>query len=351
MTNLDRITTFLSVNSVDAFLITNLHNVRFLTGFTGSNGMLLILPGESVFLTDPRYRLQTAQQVKLRSVVASGPLLASAASLAARKRVRRIAVEQSTMTLAEAETLRGKFEIRAATGVVEALRMVKSEPEIALIRNSVQLNSQAFELALKRARPGMREYELAAEIDYGMRRLGAEGPAFDTIVASGPRTALPHARPSEARLEPNQLILIDMGAMVSGYSSDMTRMAHFGKPAKKVREAYAHVLEAQLAAIAAIRPGKIAASVDRAARRVLTRAGLGPAFVHSTGHGLGLEIHEDPRIGKAGKTVLQPGMAITIEPGIYLEGWGGIRIEDTVVVTAAGCDVLTPTPKGLRILE
>jgi Xaa-Pro aminopeptidase len=350
MTALDRLALFLSANAVDAFLVTNLHNVRYLSGFTGSNGVLLVLPGEAIFLTDPRYRLQTAQQVKLRSVIASGPLLAAAVSLARRRRVRRIAVEQSTMTLAEGEALRGKFEIRAVTGVVEAFRMVKTEAEIAIIRQSVQLNSSAFEQAVKKARPGMREYELAAEIDYRMRRLGAEGAAFDTIVASGPRTALPHARPTDARLENDQLLLIDMGAMVSGYASDMTRMSHFGKPSAKVREAYAHVLEAQLAAIDAVRPGKTSASVDHAARKVLTRAGLGPAFVHSTGHGLGLEIHEDPRVGNAGKTVLEAGMAITIEPGIYLEGWGGIRIEDTVVVTKTGCEVLTPTTKELRIL-
>jgi Xaa-Pro aminopeptidase len=305
---------------------------------------------ETVFFTDPRYRIQASQQVKEPVVVATGPLLTATAKLATRKRVRRIAVEQSTMTLAEAEALRGKFQLRGATGVVETLRMIKTKDEIARIRKSVELNSRAFEEAIQDARPGMRESDLAAEIDYRMRRLGAEGTAFETIVAGGARTALPHARPTHERLEKDQLVLVDMGAMVYGYASDMTRMAHFGRPSKKVRETYQHVLDAQMAAIAAVRPGRTGAVVDRAARDVLKGAGLDKAFVHSTGHGLGLEIHEDPRIGKTGKIKLTAGMAITIEPGVYIQDWGGIRIEDTVVVTENGCEVLTTTDKTLRVL-
>jgi Xaa-Pro aminopeptidase len=350
MSSLFKVAPFLSAHAVDALLVSNLHNVRYLTGFTGSNGLLLAMPDEMVFFSDPRYRLQAAAQVKERAVIAAGNLFAAASTMATKKRVKRLAVEQSTMTLAEAEMLRGKFEIRAAAGMIEALRMVKSPEEIEKIRRSVLLNSAAFERAIQTAKPGMREYELAAEIDYRMRRLGAEGTAFETIVAAGPRAALPHARPGDTRIANDQLLLVDMGAMVDGYSSDMTRMVHFGKPGKKVKDAYRHVLEAQLAAIAAVRPGRTGAQVDKAARDVLKAAGLGEAFVHSTGHGLGLEIHEDPRIGKAGKLKLGAGMAITIEPGIYLEGWGGIRIEDTVVVTETGCEVLTPTSKDLRVM-
>jgi Xaa-Pro aminopeptidase len=350
MTISERLAPFLAANQVDAFLITNLYNVRYLTGFTGSNAMLLVMRQETVFFTDPRYRIQASQQVKEPVVVATGPLLTAAAKLATRKRVRRIAVEQSTMTLAEAEALRGKFQLRGATGVVETLRMIKTKDEIARIRKSVELNSRAFEEAIQDARPGMRESDLAAEIDYRMRRLGAEGTAFETIVAGGARTALPHARPTHERLEKDQLVLVDMGAMVYGYASDMTRMAHFGRPSKKVRETYQHVLDAQMAAIAAVRPGKTGAVIDRAARDVLKGAGLDKAFVHSTGHGLGLEIHEDPRIGKTGKIKLTAGMAITIEPGVYIQDWGGIRIEDTVVVTENGCEVLTTTDKTLRVL-
>jgi Xaa-Pro aminopeptidase len=191
----------------------------------------------------------------------------------------------------------------------------------------------------------MRERDVAAELDYQMRIFGAEKPAFDTIVASGERTALPHASPTGRRLEENDLLLIDMGACLDGYMSDMTRMAFMGFPNKRVRGLYAGVLEAQLAAIAVVRPGVTAARVDAAAREVLKRHALDHYFVHSTGHGLGIEIHENPRIGKKDQTRLAAGMAITIEPGAYIEGWGGVRIEDTVLVTANGCEVLTPTTK------
>ncbi|HEX5229578.1 MAG TPA: M24 family metallopeptidase, partial [Bryobacteraceae bacterium] len=175
-------------------------------------------------------------------------------------------------------------------------------------------------------------------------------PAFDTIVAAGARTALPHSEPSSVRMERGALVMVDMGAQQDGYASDMTRMLFLGSPSPKVKRVYRAVLEAQLAALAAVRPGVQASRVDQAARRVLKSYGLGRAFVHSTGHGLGLEIHEGPRIGKTGKTRLEVGMAITIEPGAYLEGFGGVRIEDTVVVTPSGCDILTPTSKKLRAI-
>jgi len=226
---------------------------------------------------------------------------------------------------------------------------VKSAPEIALIRRSVDANSKAFEQALRVIRPGRtREADLAAEIDYRMRKLGAERPAFETIVASGERSALPHAQPTQRILGKNELLLIDMGATLEGYASDMTRVLYLGRPNGRIKRIYDAVLEAQLAAIAAVRPGVTAAHVDRAARNVLRTEKLDNAFVHSTGHGLGLEIHEPPRLGKKEKTRLQEGMAITIEPGVYLRGYGGVRIEDTVVVTKTGCEVLTPTSKELR---
>ena len=229
-------------------------------------------------------------------------------------------------------------------------RSVKSEAEIALIEQSVRLNSQAYEKAMRRARPGMSEFELAAEFEYQMRRLGAEKPSFEPVIAAGPRSALPHARPTSNRLGKNQLLLVDVGASREGYASDMTRMAFLGKPGPKVKRLYQAVLEAQLAALDAVRPGVRAEQVDRAARQVLRAAGLGAAFVHSTGHGLGLEIHEPPRIGKRDRTVLAAGMTITVEPGVYLEGFGGVRIEDTVVVTGSGCRILTPTSKELLLL-
>jgi Xaa-Pro aminopeptidase len=345
-----KVAPFLAANAVDAFLISNLHNVRYLTGFTGSNGILLILPAEMVFFTDPRYGLQSAREVEGKTVIAAGSLFAAAIALAGKKKVKRLAVERSAMTLGDAEQFRDKFELIGAHGAIESLRMVKTPDEIERIRASVKLNSLAFEQAVKKAKPGMREIDLAAEIDFRMRKLGAEKSAFDTIVAAGERSAFPHSKPGHAALPSSGMVLIDMGAMVDGYASDMTRMLWFGRPSKKFRDTYKAVLDAQLAAIAAVRPGRSGAQVDKAARDVLKAAGLGETFVHSTGHGLGLEIHEDPRVGKTGKVKLEEGMAITIEPGVYLEGWGGIRIEDTVVVTADGCEVLTPTSKELRVI-
>jgi Xaa-Pro aminopeptidase len=229
--------------------------------------------------------------------------------------------------------------------------MVKSDEEIELIRASVITNSQAFGRAVKKLRIGMSERDLAAEIDCQMRRLGAERPAFETIVASGERSALPHARPGANPIASGQLLLVDMGASRDGYASDMTRMIFTGRPGTRVKRLYAAVLEAQLAAVDAVRDGITADAVDRRARQTLKRHGLDKAFVHSTGHGLGLEIHEPPRVGKREKTRLEAGMVITIEPGAYLEGLGGVRIEDTVLVTERGCDVLTPTPKELLAIE
>jgi Xaa-Pro aminopeptidase len=227
---------------------------------------------------------------------------------------------------------------------------VKSPTEIERIRRSVETNSKAFEQAVARVRPGMKEQDLAADLEYRMRRLGAEKPSFETIVAGGVRSALPHAQPTAARFRAGELIVVDMGALQEGYCSDMTRMLYLGAPTAKVKRTYKAVLEAQLAGIDAVRAGVRTAAVDAATRNVLKGYGLDGAFIHSTGHGLGLEIHEPPRLGKRDKGRLKAGMAITIEPGVYLEGFGGIRIEDTVLVTEKGCEILTPTGKELRVL-
>ena len=341
-------------HKLDAFLVSFSPNVRYLTGFTGSNGLVVIFPGRSVFFTDPRYKIQAAQEVDCAVRVVAGPILPQVCALLRRVKSRRVGFEKARLSFESYQLLKDSLPMRSSlepvAGWLERQRMVKSGEEIAAIRRSVELNSKTFEQVLRRVRPGMREMELAAELDYRMRRLGAEAPAFETIVASGARTALPHARPTAAQVRPGSLLLVDMGAMLNGYASDMTRMLSLGKPGAKVRRAYDAVLEAQLAAIAAVRPGVEAQMVDRAARRVLARHGFAREFVHSTGHGLGLEIHEPPRIGKKEKTVLAPGMAITIEPGVYMEGFGGIRIEDTVVVTDDGREVLTPTSKELRVV-
>jgi Xaa-Pro aminopeptidase len=344
----------LAERKLDGLLVAFGPNLRYLTGFTGSNGSLLVLSGKSILFTDPRYRIQAAQEVTCRVKTAKGPLLADVAAAIARLGLKRIGYEPARMTCDSYELLKSRLPMRASLepvkGWIEELRMVKSPAEIALIRRSVQTNSRAFEQAVARVRPGMTEQDLAAELEYRMRRLGAEKPAFETIVAAGVRSALPHAQPTAARLQPRDLVLVDMGAQQDGYSSDMTRMLFLGVPTAKAKRVYRAVLEAQLAAISTVRAGASTAAVDRAARRVLRGYGLDRAFVHSTGHGLGLEIHEPPRLGKRDKARLKAGMAITIEPGVYLEGFGGIRIEDTVVVTETGCEILTPTGKEIRMI-
>ena len=337
---------------LDALLVTNLHNVRYLTGFTGSNGAVLLRKdGAATFFTDPRYTVQSGRQVTCRIRIAKGPLTKSILQEIAARRLLHVGFEADNVTVSQLESLRknlpSRAELKTAPGLIERLRAVKDSGEIEKIRASVITNSNALEAALKRFKIGMTESELAAEIDYQNRKLGAEAPSFDTIVAAGERAALPHAQPGNTKISPGML-LIDMGGFREGYASDMTRMVHVGPATPKYKRAYKAVLEAQLAAVAAVKPGVTTNAVDRAARSTLKRHGLEKEFVHSTGHGLGLEIHELPRIGRRDKTKLDAGMAITIEPGVYIEGWGGIRIEDTVLVTPKGCEILTPTSKELR---
>jgi Xaa-Pro aminopeptidase len=339
---------------IDALLVSHLPNVRYLTGFTGSNGVALVTGDSVTLFTDPRYTIQASEEVRCQVRIAKGPLVKDVCATIKRKRFQRIGFEKSHMTWEAWDALKNALPLGAGLKpvgrVVEQLRMLKSPEEIALIRASVNANSEAFEGAVKKIRPGLSESGLAAEIEHQMRRRGAEKPAFDTIVASGVRTALPHAQPTGQRLRENEIVLIDMGATRSGYTSDMTRMVFLGKPQPKMRLLYQAVLEAQLTAVNVVRDGVTAEHVDRAARQVLKAHGLDRAFVHSTGHGLGLEIHEAPRLGKKDKTPLQAGMVVTIEPGVYVQGTGGIRIEDTILVTDKGCEVLTPTSKELMIL-
>ena len=344
----------LAERKLDALLVSFGPNLRYLSGFTGSNGNLLVMGEESILFTDPRYRIQAAQEVNCRLRIAKGPLLVEVAAAIARRRLKRIGFEPARMTCDFHEALQSRLPLKAslnaAGGWIEELRMVKSEAEIARIRRSVETNSRAFEQTLAHVRPGMKEQDLAADLEYRMRREGAEKTSFETIVAAGERSALPHAQPGSAPLRSGDLVVVDMGAVQEGYCSDMTRMLFLGRPGPKVKRAYRAVLEAQLAAIDAVRAGAGTARVDATARRVLKGYGLDRAFVHSTGHGLGLEIHEPPRLGRRDKGILQAGMAVTIEPGVYIEGFGGIRIEDTVVVTVKGCEILTPTSKDLRVI-
>ncbi len=295
---------------IDALLVSAPPNIRYLSGFTGDNGLLLVTPASQTLFTDPRFTIQAAEECACEVKTVTKTSLDQAALQHIRqKRLKRVGFEASRMLYEVyqrmAKSLPRGVTLKPIGPVVDKLRMVKSDEEIARIRRSVLTNSEAFEKTVRSIRPGARESAIAAELEYQMRSLGAEKAAFETIVAIGPRSALPHAQPTARKLANDELLLIDMGACQDGYMSDMTRVLFLGTPSRRVRTMYDAVLKAQLAGIDAVRPGVTAAHVDRAARRVLEAEGLGKEFVHSTGHGLGLEIHEGPRLGRRDKTKLE----------------------------------------------
>ena len=342
----------LSELEANAFLVGHLPNIRYLCGFTGSAGLLLVETTGSTFFTDSRYTFQAREEVRGARIriVKRGLWQAAGETLRHRRGHCRVAYSPASLTVAQksaVESAAGAVRIRwiPDRNAVEKLRAVKDYAELALMRQAARLISEVFTAVLPRIKPGQTELNVAAEIEYEIKSRGAEGPSFETIVASGPRSAWPHARPSSKRLKKNELVVLDHGAILRGYCSDLTRTVYLGRAPRKVRGLYQAVLEAQEAAKAAIRPGVKAGDVDRAARAVLSRSGLGRYFTHSTGHGLGLEVHEMPRLGKGEESVLQEGMVVTVEPGVYVEGRGGIRIEDDVVVTARGAVDLTTAPR------
>ncbi len=344
----------LAEQRLDALVVSAAPNVVYLTGFTGDNSIAVVTPAGTVLFTDPRFTYQAAGEVDCPVRICRGPLPAAAGALIRRRGLRRVGFERSRISYETYTRLEDSLPMGAAlkpvAGLVETLRMVKSAEEIEAIRGAAQTTSQVFRDVLPRLRPGVTELEAAAEIDYRMRRRGASGPAFETIVASGARSALPHAHPTAKAFAPREPVLLDMGAVRDGYASDMTRTVFLGGAKAAARRIYRAVLEAQHAALAAVREGVTAAYVDRQARLALRARKLDRFFLHSTGHGLGLEIHESPRVGRKDKTRLRAGMVITIEPGVYVEGLGGVRIEDTVLVTGDGCEILTPASKELLYL-
>ncbi|MCL5006186.1 MAG: Xaa-Pro peptidase family protein [Acidobacteria bacterium] len=348
----ERLLAQLEARKLAGLLVTNLTNIFYLTGFRGSAGVALIGPSRSVLWVDPRYTLQAREQAQgLEVREAKGILAEEAVRWIRRKRLHRVGYEDSTLTCREFSFLKreGGRELRwvPAGGVVEDLRVVKDAEEINSIRKACQLTAEVFEEVRQEIRPGIREGDLAAEIEYRIKRKGAEGLAFDTIVCSGKRSAWPHARPSAKLLEKSNLVIVDLGAILGGYAADMTRTVYLGTPGPRVRRLYDAVRDAQEQAVAAVRAGKRACDIDRVARKVLERRKLDNYFTHSTGHGVGLEIHERPRLGRSDKTRLEDGCVITVEPGVYLEGFGGVRVEDTVLVTAGMSEVLTPAAKDI----
>jgi len=344
----------LATTRFDALLISHLPNIRYLCGFTGSAGLLLVEEAGSVFFTDVRYDTQAHDEVKgAKVVIARKAALTSLGEWleARRKRVRgwSIGIEAEHFTLAEkrrlTQVLPSGLRLREATSIVERARMVKDGDELNRIRAAVALGAKLFGRALEVLQPGVKETEVAGEMEFAARRGGAEAMSFPTIIASGARSALPHGRASDQVIAPGGFVVCDFGVILSGYCSDQTRTVWVGPVREDARRAYAAVKDAQQAAIEAVRSGVAVGEVDAAARKVLRKAGLGRYFTHSTGHGVGLEIHEAPRVANGQQEVLQPGMVITIEPVVYFPGKWGVRIEDMVAVTSSGCEVLTPTSK------
>jgi Xaa-Pro aminopeptidase len=353
-----RLQNSLSANRLDALLVTHPPNLRYLCGFTGSSGALLFTGRKRVFITDGRYSEQARAEVRSAQIVIArrGPLAAAAAWLSAHRKKgsrapSKIGIEGEHMTVAARSRLAGilpsSVRLREAPALVEQARMVKDEEEIACLRAAVLLGASLFDRALEVIRPGVREAEVAAEMEYATRKAGAEAMSFETIIASGERSALPHGRASQAAIPGQGFVVCDFGVILSGYCSDMTRTVFVGRPSAEARGVYQAVKQAQQAAVDAVRPGISVGEVDRVARKSLQKSGLAKYFTHSTGHGVGLEIHEAPRVAAGQTEILEPGMVITIEPGVYVPGKWGVRIEDMVVVTERGCEVLTPTSKEL----
>ena len=339
------------------FLVTRMSNVRYLCGFTGSNGILFVTRRDAYFITDGRYTNQAQEQVKGAQVFTyhGGGTMSEAfiREVKSNKEIRfrgRIGIEAQFMSVDFFQTLRrvfpGSHTIETEL-VVEDISAVKDDVEIDAIRRAVKITDEVFNTLLTDIKPGVSEMDLSAEISYRQRKLGAEKDAFETIVASGPRSALPHGIASNRKIEKDDFVTFDFGCIVDGYPSDMTRTVVVGKASRKQREIYDLVKEAQAAAVDAIQAGTKCSDVDNVARQIIAKGGYGDRFTHGLGHGLGLEVHGRPVLSRISNTKLKPGMVVTVEPGIYIDGFGGVRIEDDVLVTSNGHDNLTQSPREL----
>ena len=353
---LGRLRQKLEEDETPALLVTNLTNVRYLTGFTGSAGMLFVLAGEATLITDGRYESQAAEQIAASGAPVSVEVAPGtgqrdrAAALVGAAGIDSLALEAAHISWARQQALESEWfpglPLVATVGLVEELRRVKDPGELDRMAEAARIADQALEQVRSRLGHGPTEAEFGRLLDFTMRELGASGPSFETIVASGPNGAKPHHRPGSRVIGRDEPVVIDFGATVDGYCSDMTRTVWVdGVADARMRRAVAVVIESQAAGVAAVRAGASCASVDAACREVISEAGWADRFVHGTGHGVGLDIHEAPSVAASSTDTLVTGHVVTVEPGVYLPGIGGVRIEDTVVVTDDGCRPLTSTAK------
>ena len=337
---------------VQAFLVTDLTNIAYLSGFVGTAGMAIV-DRRATLVVDSRYHLQAQEQAPhFRVVLAENSLNETVTAILASRKAERIGFESQNVTVAQHRDLRKRLKgkkLVPTKDLVLELRMIKDDEEMSAIRRAVRTADRVAAEVIGGLRRGMRERDLAARINHLLVMDGARKPSFDAIVASGARSALVHGQPSQRRIGKRDLIIMDFGAERDGYCSDLTRTVTIGKPTRKQKEIYNIVLEAQQAARKAIRPGVLESEVDAVARKIIGDAGYGEYFGHGLGHGVGRAVHELPTLSKRGKRRLQPGMVVTVEPGIYIPGWGGVRIEDMVVVTRRGCRTLSRAPKELAV--
>jgi Xaa-Pro aminopeptidase len=341
------------LKGIDAFVVSALPHVRYLTNFTGSNALFVLRARSSLLLTDSRYQRQVRLEMPdLPSRITRENLIDTAASVAL-KDCSNIGFESEHLPHNQYRRLRKGLpgtRILPLSGLVESLTQVKRADEIRLIRQAIAISERVYRLVLDRLRPGVRELDIAAEISYLHKRNGAEMDAFEPIVVSGPRSAMPHARPTEKRIKKGETIVLDLGCCLKGYHSDLTRTVVLGRASTEVRRMYAAVVEAGKAAVEAAGPLMAARELDGIARKKIAAAGFGKYFVHSLGHGIGLRLHERPRISPLSKDRLQAGNVITIEPGVYIPRIGGVRIEDDILLTGNGCEVLTHSSRNLEIV-
>jgi len=346
-----RLRKLLRAAEAKALLVTSFTNVTYLTGFSGDDSYLLVMPEGEVILTDPRYTTQLEEEcpgVELAVRPPGGTMLNTIRDVVKKAKIAELGIESQSMTVGLRDQIAGvleKVELVPTPGLVEKLRVIKDQDEIAEIRKAVWYAERGFAVLRATLRPERSEREMAADLEHQMRLLGAKGASFTPIIAVGPRAALPHARPTDKKLGESPFVLVDWGADGGQYKSDLTRILVTGKISPKLERVYRVVLAAQEQAIAAIRPRISAHDVDRVARDIISKEGFGRQFGHGLGHGLGLDIHEAPRLAANQHVELEPGMVITVEPGIYLPGWGGVRIEDDVLVTKDGYEMLSSLPK------
>lgn len=352
---IDKLRKAMQEAQLEAVLITNEHNRRYISGFTGSAGYVVITLDEAYLLTDFRYMTQAPQQAKDLKVVEHQPkVMNTVKDLLNAANITRLGFEQNDLSFGaykgyQAEL--GSIELVPTDKLVEGLRMVKDEAELSIMQEAADLADQTFSYILTKLKPGVSEKEIALEIEMFIRKNGGTSTSFETIVASGERSALPHGKASDRLLGNNEFVKLDFGAYYKGYCSDITRTVVLGTPSEKHIEIYNIVLEAQMNCLKHLKPGMTGKEGDALTRDIIAKYGYADNFGHGTGHGLGMEVHEAPRLSLQGDIVLAPGMVVTVEPGIYLPGFGGVRIEDDVVITETGIKILTHSTKELVIIN